>query len=315
MDVSTQRRSAWSKWYLRMPLKWSIFALVTWLVLWPDPRVFMRQQDRIRHMNRMVTPDAPELARWDAEIQKRIDEAQKKGAAKASNRASESGGSNGSSPPRLSPAQAQRLIERFTYEKVKYAWDWDLWGCADYMPTIAEMFAKAQSQPDGEIREDCDGRAVMAASLMRRFGYDAELVTDIRHVWVKTKQGEWMGPGRKKTIVATPQGPKVDYATVLSNSLVGLSYGVQVFPFARELILWATALLLMIRRGRSWGWTALGGALLLQGLLFMRTGHMDPLHGAAAWPAWVGLGHLVAGFGVLLVSQNCKCASKAVSAA
>jgi len=283
-----------------MPLKWCVFAAVTCLVLFPDPRVLLRQQERIRHMDRMVTPDAPELAAWDAELQKRFDEALKKTRVSTTAPTNESGGTNGAAPRRLPASQAKKLIERFTYEKVKYAWDWDEWGCADYMPTVAEMFERARSRSDGIIREDCDGRAVMAASLMRRFGYHAELVTDIRHVWVKTREGEWMGPGRKKTIVATSQGTKVNYATVASNSLIGLSYGVQVFPFVRELILWATAFGLMIRRGRSWKWSAMGGALLLQGLLFMRTGHIDPLHGATAWPAWVGLGHLLGGFGVLL---------------
>jgi len=299
MSMDIAPRSAWSRWYYRIPIKWFVFAFVTGLMLFPDPRVFLRQQERIRHMNRMVTPDAPELAAWDAELQARFDEARK--STKRATTAPATG--DAATITRLPARQAQKLIERFTYDKVKYAWDWDTWGCADYMPTVAEMFEYAKTRSDGVIHEDCDGRAVMAASLMRRFGYDAELVTDIRHVWVKTREAEWMGPGRKKSIVATPQGPKVDYATVLSNSLVGLSYGVQVFPMVRELILWATAVVLMVRSGRSWRKTAVGAALLLQGLLFMRTGHMDPLHGAAAWPAWVGLGHILGGFGVLL----CPC--------
>ncbi len=288
-----------------MPLKWCAFGIVTLLVMFPDPRVFVRQQARMRNMNQMVTPDAPELAVWDADLKQRFEQARKQHAATLP---AESKPDAGAELPRLPAWQAERLIERFTYDKVKYAWDWDVWGCADYMPSVAEMFAKAKSNPDGEINEDCDGRAVMAASLMRRFGYQADLVCDMRHVWVVTREGEWMGPGRRKTIVATPQGQKVDYASAASNLLVGWSYGVQVFPLVRELILWATAFVLLLRKGRPWRKSALGGLLLLQGLLFMRTGHMDPLHGAAAWPAWVGLGHMIGGFCVLL----CPCKGNSV---
>ena len=45
-------------------------------------------------------------------------------------------------------------------------------GSADYMPTVKEIFDKA-AETDGAAREDCDGRAVIAASLMKRLGYDA----------------------------------------------------------------------------------------------------------------------------------------------
>lgn len=299
MSIDIARRSAWSRWYFRMPVKWLAFGVVVLFVLFPDPRLLIRQQSRMRDMNRMVTPDAPELGVWDAELNRQFDEARKKQAATlpADKKTEEL--------PRLPPREAQRLIERFTYDNVKYAWDWDTWGCADYIPTVAEMFAKGKEFADGFIREDCDGRAVMAASLMRRFGYQADLVCDMRHVWVMTREGEWMGPGRKKTIVATPQGQKVDYRSAASNLLVGWSYGVQVFPLVRELILWAAAFGLMIRRGGSWKCKLIGGALLLQGLLFMRTGHMDPMHGAAAWPAWVGLGHMIGGFGALLLAGRC----------
>lgn len=294
MSIDIVRRSAWSRWYLRMPLKWSAFGLVTLLVLFPDPRVLIRQQSRIRNMNAMITPDAPELAVWDADLKKRFEDERRKHAATLPADAKPVEVS------RLPAWSAQRLIERFTYDKVKYAWDWDTWGSADYMPTVAEMFERAKAATDGVIHEDCDGRAVMAASLMRRFGYQADLACDMRHVWVVTREGEWMGPGRKKTIVATPQGQRVDYAGAASNLLVGWSYGVQVFPLIRELILWAAAVVLLLRKGRSWKATLFGALLMLQGLFFMRAGHMDPLHGASAWPAWLGLGHMLAGFGVLL---------------
>src|SRR5262245_50253806 len=60
------------RWYLRMPLKGSIFSAVTFLVLFPDPCRFARHLTHVRNLERMVTPDAPELARWDAELQDRL---------------------------------------------------------------------------------------------------------------------------------------------------------------------------------------------------------------------------------------------------
>jgi hypothetical protein len=164
------------------------------------------------------------------------------------------------------------------------------------------MFTKASQTPDGQVYEDCDGRAVVAASLMRRLGYQASLVTDLRHVWVKTPHGEWMGPGGRTTVVSTPQGNRVDLRTLWANVPISLSYGISVFPFWREVIILATAYLLLLHRRMSWRIAAPAGLVLLQGLLFMRCGGLSPQGVSrfdASWPALVGILHLSAGFGVL----------------
>ena len=87
---------------------------------------------------------------------------------------------------------------------------------------------------------------------------------------------------------------------------MALSYGLAVFPLWRELIILATAFVLLLGELRAWRPIALGGLLLLQGLLFMRLGYLAPLgvvgHGAA-WPVWVGVVHMLGGFGVLLMSS------------
>ena len=51
---------------------------------------------------------------------------------------------------------------------------------------------------------------------------------------------------------------------------------------------------------------AFGGMLLLQGLLFMRLGYLAPqlvAGNGAAWPVWLGVVHMLGGFGVLLASS------------
>ena len=280
----------------------------------------------------MIEPNAPELASFDEELRRRLQgrrEGTTTGPAGATvDGPSRAGGSQpvdssmGDSPaPTTSPMCAsqdppvsrlpattvQAAIERLVMEKVKYAWDWDTWGSADYIPTVHEMFVKAKEFPDGQLREDCDGRAVMAASLMKRMGYDAAIVTDLRHVWVATPQGDWMGPGGPKTMTSGPQGNQLSLATAWRNVPVSLSYGIAVFPFGREMILLIAAYVLTLHL-RMPRWAAImGGVLLLEGLLFMRCGALVPINpfaGEKSWPAIVGLVHILGGFIVLLTASS-----------
>lgn len=274
------RRTRLSRWYLRVPLKLCVFAVVSLFVLFPDPRQLGRHISRIRNLNAMIEPDAPGLAALEAEFRNRTAT---------------------TAPAATSPAHLLGEIECFVLDKVHYEWDWNLWGAADYMPTIGEMFDMA-TNTDGRLREDCDGRAVVAASLMRRLGYDATIVTDLRHVWVVTPEGSWMGPGGPATVRSTEQGNRVAWGTLLANVPTSLSFGIAVFPFARELIILLTAYGLMLTRGMSRSAAALGLLLLVQGLLFLRLGFLAPAavspH-ASSWPAWVGIVHVAAGFYVL----------------
>ncbi len=283
-------RSLWDRWYVRVPLKWFVFAIVTAFTLFPYPAQTLHHLSHISNLEKMVEPDAPELARWDGEMARLREQARKTAAT-----------------GRESEARAmQRSVEKFVLAQVKYEWDWNLWGSADYMPTVREMFMRAEQFEDGQLREDCDGRAVIAASLMRRLGYDSQIVTDLRHVWVVTKQGEWMGPGRMKTLRSTPQGNQADIWTTLSNAPVALSYGVAVFPFWREMIIAGTAFVLLLHRRTGWRSALLGGVLIVQGLLFMRLGFMAPERVGreiSAWPSWIGLLHVAAGMAVLMCAS------------
>ena len=287
-----------SRWRLRILPKFLVFGAVTFFVLFPNPAQFVRHLIHVSDMQAMVEPDAPQLAEWEAEFRRRVEEKQQavERAAAASASAAEPFG----------PREVQKELEQFVYEKVKYDWDWNVWGGADYMPTIEEMFAQAAGASDGLMREDCDGRAIIAASLLRRLGYESFVVTDLRHVWVTTPEGEWMGPGRTKTIVSGSDGNQTAFFKTLANVPVALSYGLAVFPLWRELIILGTAFLLLLGGQRSWVPIAFGGMLLLQGLLFMRLGYLAPqlvAGNGAAWPVWLGVVHMLGGFGVLLASS------------
>lgn len=279
------------RWYVRMPVKLLIFSAVTLFVLFPSPSQFLRQVQRTRNLDAMIEPHAPELAALEEEFVERLHELK----LHAPNR-----------PLLENPARVQYEVERFVYERVEYAWDWDLWGVADYLPTIAEMFAKA-AETDGQLREDCDGRALLAASLMRRLGYDARLESDLRHMWVRTSQGAWMGPGDATVVSSSEGGNQIAYAAALQNWPSSLSFGIAVFPLKRELIILLTAFVLLLHPRMSRLAAVIGLILLIQGLLFMRLGYLSPQavsSQVSSWPAWVGLLHIAAGFVTLLRASH-----------
>jgi|CXWL01.1.fsa_nt_gi hypothetical protein len=278
-----------SRWYVRVPLKWLVFAIVCFFVLFPYPRLFVRHISHVRNLEAMIDSAAPDLAEWQAEVEQRTVLAQQAATTQ---------------PVEVDPASSigvQRIVERLVLERVHYKWDWDVWGLADYMPTVTEMFDESRLG-DGVVYEDCDGRAVMAASLMKRLGHQASLVTDFRHVWVVTPEGAYMGPGDDKSLVSTSTGNRIDWSTLASNIPMSLSYGMAVFPLGRELIIAITAYLLMLHRSLT-TWRAMFALLLLvQGLLFMRLGFFAPhavSREVSAWPSWVGIIHVAAAFALL----------------
>lgn len=317
-STSTRCRPLLGRWYLRMPLKWLIFAAVTLVVLFPHPRRLVRHIEHLSDLEAMVDPGVDQLAAWEAEVLERLASRDRRRSIGADDgRPGENGlGPRRPSPdaperadgrPPYPPRVVQRAVQRLVYEKVAYDWDWNVWGMADYMPTVREMFARAEASPDGRLREDCDGRAVMAASLMRRLNFDSTIVTDLRHVWVTTPQGDWMGPGRKKSMVSTPSGNRLDAATLLANVPVSLSFGISVFPWWRELLILAAAYGLMLHRRMSWRAAVAGGVLLAVGLFCMRAGVLSPGEVSTdktAWPAVLGMLLIPVGFGVLWTASS-----------
>jgi hypothetical protein len=219
------------RWWARWPLKVGVFAVVTGLVLYPKVWLLPRWVERARDLDSLVEPEQVQLSSLEAEVFAELsDHAARVGTLEA--------------------------VQRVVCRRIPYAWDWEVWGVAEYLPTVAEVFEQG--------REDCDGRAVVAASLLRRMGHDAWLVSDLLHMWVATPEGETMSPtGAEKTFVGTEAGT----ATMVSLGAIrnlgrGLSYGVAVFPLARELIILATLCVLTMQPWSS-GWRRVAGCLLL----------------------------------------------------
>jgi hypothetical protein len=195
-------------------------------------------------------------------------------------------------------------VKTFVYRKLPYEWDWNLWGNADYFPTVAEALARG--------REDCDGRAVVAASLLRHYGYDAHLAGDITHIWVETEKGATMDPNPVTGMRMTAEGRQINWA-VLKTLPSAVGFGVAVFPLGRELILAAGLWLLLLRLRVPARRLVLWLAVIIIGLLVIREGgHASAAHcslpSKVPWVAmlkqWGGLAIIAAAVTGMIVQQR-----------
>ena len=130
----------------RRPIKGGVFLIVLAVTLYPNPRLFSRYLDRMSRVQDLVQGDAPELEA----LQRKLDPAW--AAAKT-------------------PAEQLAAVQKFVYENLEYDWDWNTWGVMDYWPTVAEIMEKG--------KEDCDGQAVLAASLLQGRGVQTRLAANI----------------------------------------------------------------------------------------------------------------------------------------
>jgi hypothetical protein len=256
-------RSAWVsvqrwRWPIRWLIKCGFLLAVVFLTLYPHPSLFVKDIQHLRHLDAMPDPDSPALAPWARELAAQL-------------------------PANATPRQRIDIVQKFVYEKVPYAFDWDTWGVADYLPTVSEAVAKG--------RGDCGTRALIAASLLQRYDPTARMVTDCKHMWVKADAGECMHPAGPEVIEATPTGLKTRWSNVIN--IRGPAYGMAVFPLARELIIVA-AVTLVLCDPRMRTRTAVGAVLLLvQGLLVVRLAARNPW-APVMWGVWLGLAEMAA---------------------
>jgi hypothetical protein len=232
------------RWYLRIPVKWMIFAITVAAVCFPYPHRLAQHVRHWRDPNALIEPDAAALQPLVEELRPLVSD-------------------------ELTAPGALRTVRDFVYERIEYAWDWETWGTADYLPTVTEAIEMG--------KEDCDGRAVVAASLLRNLGYESTIVTDLLHVWVKTDKGETMHPGTTKAVVATERGLRFR-PDALAQIPRAFSYGVAVFPLGRELIVLGMLWLLLLRPRGGVGCSLAGLALLVCALLLLRAGSEDHRH-------------------------------------
>lgn len=253
------------RWHMRLPIKWAVFGLTLLIVCFPYPTRLVNHVKHWRNPNALIEPDAPAIQPLVEELRPLL------------------GGD-------LTPRQTLSRVERFVYEKIPYEWDWVTWGTADYLPTVDEVLQMG--------KEDCDGRAVVAASILQNLGYEAELVTNFAHMWVKTDHGETMAPGKRKALTATDKGWRVDFKALIDLPR-SLAFGIAVFPLSRELIVLFVMWLLMLRPGSGTvvGWCSI--LLLFVGLILLRIGS-DSYQHPRIWIQGVALTGLLAAVVIML---------------
>ena len=272
------RRLHDARWYVRWLVKGAAVGLTLLLVTFPYPHLLVRNMQRWRNPNALIEPAAPRLQPMVQELRDQL-------------------------TPSLPPRRTLKHVEQYVCKKIEYAWDWDTWGVADYLPTVDEVLDAGH--------EDCDGRAVIAASLLRALGYQADLVSDFAHVWVRTDKGELMSPGKRKSIVASDRrGAQIRWKT-LTNLPRAMAYGVSPFPLWRELIVLTVVWLALLRPGIGRAYGAVGALLLVEGLLKLRLGGHDWQH-PILWLQLVGTLELVAAF-VLLSAAGRRAARRSSS--
>lgn len=194
----------------RWLVKWLVFGAVVLFALYPHPRLALKQLDHFRHIESLIQPDLPGIA----EINRKLD---------------------GQLREQGSRRDEFKTVERFVYNLIPYEYDWYNWGNLDYWPTTAEVLARK--------REDCDGRAVLAASILRARGFkSARIVANLNHVWVAVDDAELMGPQPDKNFRRV--GNKTVITLPAWRTWLDCAAHINRFPAARSLLILAALLVL-----------------------------------------------------------------------
>ncbi len=253
----------WPRWK-RWGLKALVLALTVLAVCFPHPVLLARHIVRWTDPNAMIDPDASQLDPLVEKLKSQLPD-----------------GANQDSHPK----EILRAVELLVYEKLPYAFDWDTWGMADYIPTVEEALGKG--------REDCDGRAVVGASLLKRVGFESQLETDGAHVWVSTPQGDTMGPGQVSMIETTPTGVKVNTQWLWTMPRI-MAVNVALFPLVRELIIAAVVWILILHPTMHRRRMLIVGVFVFAAVFLLRSGG-NLNRGESMGLVWFGLVALALG--------------------
>ncbi len=199
--------------------------------LYPNPVLLLRQLGHYLDTESLIQPHLPAMPEINREIDQLI----------------------ATNAPALTELKA---VERFVYRRIAYQYDWHGWWNLDYWPTAAEVWERK--------REDCDGRAVLAASILRARGHaDARLVANLQHVWVAVGTNELMGPMADKNF-RREGGKTVITFPALKTLLDSLAMTCK-FPAWRVVLMLVTLLALLFHPSADTGRFAMLCAVMLAG--------------------------------------------------
>lgn len=159
-DSSPVRPCRRGTWALRIP----IFATGLLLLLFPHPGRAVRELRTLRDPNSLIAPDDPAVAKLSEEVDAKM-------------------------PGGLDRPRQIAWIEAYVESRIAYENDWDQWWNVDYWPTPSETMASR--------REDCDGIAVVTASLLKRRGFAPTIEASYEHVWVAVEGERILHPDKE----------------------------------------------------------------------------------------------------------------------
>jgi hypothetical protein len=219
----------------RFVIKTLLFVVVLGAVLFPNPVLLVRQIGHFRNHDALIEPNMAAMKDINAEIDKLM-------------------------PTNAVPKDEFKVVERYIYRTIKYQYDWYNWLNADYWPTATEVWQRK--------REDCDGRAVLAASILRARGYtNAMLVANVNHVWVDVDGVELMGPHAEKNL--RREGNKVILSLPGFKTLRDMVAQLSAFPALRSITIILIVALLLFHPCRHKGAFCLVAALALGGYVLL----------------------------------------------
>lgn len=200
----------------RIPCKFAILLLFVLLVLFPNPVLLVRQIQSYANVERLIHTDFDGIDQINREI-------------------------TASLPPDATPRQEYQAVQRYVYDHIAYVYDWEQWLNVDYWPTAAEVWQRQ--------REDCDGQAVLAVSILRSRGFaSARLAGNIRHIWVTVDQTALMGAESEQTV--RREDGKIRISLPSWELWLGsLAIGIADFQEFRSLLLYCGVLLVCYRPG------------------------------------------------------------------
>ena len=195
----------------RLLLKTAIFCCVLFFILNPNPKRFVHQVQRYFQTEQLIQENFPGIEGINREIDALL-------------------------PSNATSQEEFVVVQNYVYEHIAYEYDWDNWGNIDYWPTAEAVWNRR--------REDCDGRAVLAASILRSRGFhSATLAGSIRHIWVQIGQQGLMNPDSEQHVRLSDGKFSVSLPS-LQLLLESVALYVADFPTIRNLALFFVALLL-----------------------------------------------------------------------
>ena len=194
----------------RLLVKWILLLFVILFALYPHPGLLFKHVQHLRNIESLIQPDLPEIAVINHELDAHLN-------------------------PNGSRKDEFRAVERYVNQRIPYQFDWFNWGNLDYWPTTQEVLERNT--------EDCDGRAVLAASILQARGFKtARIVGNIDHVWVTVDGAELMSPQPDKNY--THAGAKARVSLPQLRTWLRAASKICKFPAVRSLLILAAVLVL-----------------------------------------------------------------------